>query len=292
MKKYYYISICLCAVFIQNSWGQSADTYSKTADSYYRNHDFEMAELYYSRAAYEENNSDIQTQYIFKRIEILLQNKQAGKAFKVINAIPLDGLQDSTRIEVLYKSALCAFFSEDYIECNAKLLLLEQIYPNQQNSAKVKILNVLLLNEQGQYEAAREKLLSYISTDSSLSNDLQLIQLKKADSIYLKSQVPKLVNEKKAITLNIGSVGFGYFYAGYIGEGISSFIFQTSGLGLAALAFVNGYYATGILAPLTIYNYFHGGSIKRIEYLVTRDNYKKKRKFNLSAKPKIITLLK
>jgi hypothetical protein len=291
MIKYYLTFIFLCVAFILSNRAQNGNIFLTKADSNFKILDFEMAQLYYSRAAFDENNPNIQATILFKKAESLLLLNKIKQAFNVCQSISLTELNDSMRAEVLYKNALYAFLAEDYFEAKSKLLLLEEIYLNKKSEAKTKILNVLILNEEGKYAEARTKLLNYISEDKNLSEDQKLYSLRNADSIYQVNKVPKLKNEKRAITLNSGTLGFGYFYGGYIAEGISSFIFQTAGLGLSALAIYNGYYATGLIAPFTIYNYFHVGSIKRIEYLIERDNYKKKRKFNQSIKAAIIHVL-
>jgi tetratricopeptide (TPR) repeat protein len=291
MKKYYLTSIFLCVVFILGNKVQ-AQSFIQKADSCFALRNYDMAQLYYSRAAFEEREANIQALLLFKKAEALLYENNKDQAFKTCNGISLTELNDSVRLEVLYKSALYAFFNQDLLETKSKLNLLEEIYPEKKNESRVKILNVLMLNESGKYESAREKLLDYIAKDVSKNEDEKLALLKQADSVYLGKKVPKIINKTRAMGLNAMTLGFGFFYSKNYLEGISSFVIQTLGLSLSAISIINGYYFTGIIAPLTVYNYFHTGSVKRVEYLVEKANYKKMYQFNTQCKNKIIDLLK
>jgi tetratricopeptide (TPR) repeat protein len=291
MKKYCLVYIFLCAVFIQSNKAQ-INTFYEKGDSCFQIQQFELAQIYYSRAAFQESDLNKQTFILFKKAEALLKSQNTKKAQQVLAGIALTDLTDSLRQEVLFKHAMYAYFNQDLSECEAKLSLLEMIYPLQKNTSRAKILHLFLLNEKGEYQKARDLLLDDISNNEQLNADEKLTQLRMADSIYTYKNVPKLKDIEKAITLNSATPGFGYFYAGYLGEGIANSLIQISSLGLSVFAVIQGFYATGLIAPFTIYKYFHVGSVKRIEYLIEKENYKKKSKFNVSIKNKIVQLLK
>jgi hypothetical protein len=292
MKKYYLTYTFLYAGFILSSKLNAQSAPLRKADSCFASHNFDMAQLYYSRAAFEEYDPNRRVKILFKKAEALLLLKDALQAFKTCSNISLTELNDSTRVAVLYKAAIYAFFNQDMLESKSKLNMLEEIYPNVKNESRVKILNILILNETGKYAEAREKLLDYVTNDTTKNEDEKLTLLRQSDSIYIGKKVPKIINKTRAMGLNAMTLGFGFFYSKNYLEGVSSFIIQTLGLSLSALSIINGYYFTGIIAPLTLYNYFHTGSVKRVEYLVEKQNYKNMYKFNSESKNKIIDILK
>jgi hypothetical protein len=141
------------------------------------------------------------------------------------------------------------------------------------------LLHALVLNDQYRWLESRAILQRFnnaqkISLISSMNNRLLI------DSIYDPKLSPKLKNSEKAIRMSTFFPGLGQCYAGYYGEGISSFLVISASAGAMVLGIIYQYYFTSILTGNLLIGKFYQGGIKRSEFLAEKHNYKKSKTYN------------
>jgi TM2 domain-containing membrane protein YozV len=103
---------------------------------------------------------------------------------------------------------------------------------------------------------------------------------------------PKLKSNKKAELLSLIIPGAGLIYAGKYGEGITSFLLQTTFLATGIYLMIKHYYVTGFFIGPGIFTTFHQGSLKLADRRVNEYNLNHTYQFNDHIKNVILLLEK
>jgi hypothetical protein len=92
------------------------------------------------------------------------------------------------------------------------------------------------------------------------------------NELYKKKNLPHIKSIKSAENWSRFIPGAGQIYAEKTGEGITNFLLNASILALSAQQALSGFYITGYLAGLGMFNKTYHGGIKRSGILASRIN--------------------
>ena len=92
------------------------------------------------------------------------------------------------------------------------------------------------------------------------------------NNLYKKRNIPHVKSVKKAENWSRFIPGSGQVYAGKTGEGVVNFLINASLLAFTAQQAYNGFYITGYLAGLGLFNKTYHGGIKRSGILASQKN--------------------
>jgi hypothetical protein len=153
------------------------------------------------------------------------------------------------------------------------------------------ILYALLLNENREWEKAKEKLEKWTNYTYSNNPILKDSLLTAIHNLYNSKNYPKYKSPEKAHLYSSFVPGLGQAYSGYFADAAFSAIMQLSGIGVAVYGvFVAKYYITGLVLGYGIFQRFYIAGTKRAEFLANKHNYKSARKYNDCIKDFLINL--
>lgn len=224
------------------------------------------------------------------KTNILKLGNDFERAYSTVARIPMFGLTDSVRFEVLYQRMLCSYLTERFAEADAYATQIAQnpLYLVEGNHERVILFRVLILNEMQKWDEAAQLL--YGLAESVPHNDTMREEYNDLLKHYAKGQVPRLRSEKTLFWVSLFP-GAGIVYAGKPLEGVLSFLINSTILALGVHQFYHGYYITGYIGGATLLEKFYTGGRKRSEYLLRKRNFALTNEFNSRVKGSVIRVL-
>lgn len=257
------------------------------ADSLFLDKKYYEASIYYqkldffSQAESSKNHAKLLAANCYK------QDKNYLNGIAQLNAISTEGATDSLIFEVKYQSALMSYLNNDLTQAESFLEQLNYLVKDSSYIINSLMLHAFVLNEQYKWLQAKEKL-NKLNQSLNLNNaEAYNFNKKIIDSIYSTKNIPKLKNVEKAGRISTFLPGFGQCYAGYYGEGISSFFAITIIAGAMVAGVIYQYYFTSIFVGNLLIGKFYLGGIKRAEFLAEKYNFLHSKKYNQSLKDQV-----
>ncbi len=275
--RYKFICMFLCAPFF--SFAQ-IDSLFDLAGQYAHAGNYSRAILEYERIVYLSGQQPQEIRARLAQARILKQTNQPEQALDILISTPLMGIDDSLRAVFLYETALCAFLSNDFNTAEAQFKRMEFRVEDTALYTPYQWLYVLTLTQNGHFEKAREALHKSIKNIPSLSADEQQALSKQIDSLFHEDNLPNLKDPEKAMMLSTFIPGAGQMYAGYPGEGLLNLSLHLVSLSVAAYAGYHGFYITGYVAGLAVFQKFYFGSKERAYHLAEKNNKSQFQEFN------------
>lgn len=231
------------------------------------------------------NNRIQKNNVLLKKTECYKQLGENNLAFETIDRIPLFGLTDSIRFEILFQKALCAYLSEQFTLANSYLIQIQSIslVKIKNNFLKVNFLQILVFNEQRNWTASKEILISIKDSLNNIEHYDILV------SNYSKKNIPKMRNKETQFWISF-LPGAGIAYAGKPIEGIFNFTINAAALAFGVYQVYYKYYLTGYFGSTFLLQKFYMGGRKRGEFLLEKRNYLKAKDFNEKIKNELVEL--
>lgn len=195
---------------------------------------------------------------------------------KTLQRIPLYSLNDKERDSVYCQTLLCLYLADDFLFARTTISNMD-INTLAAPSSELLLIQILLYNQLQDYNSAYACYNLYKEKNDLLSDDNK----KTLDSLY--SNLPKLKKEKKAEYLSIFP-GLGHIYAGFWGEGLTSFFLNCAVLTFGVWEFFDKHYLTAWIGGAGILSATYLGQKKRAVYLTQKRNYLNTSSFNRKVK--------
>ncbi len=291
--RYWLLYIFLCTgCLANNTFAQEKNTndnidvvkITSHGDSLYAIGNYYEAALSFDQAAFFSVSASDKASLFLKMSGALKQLADYESAERALAVIDFIKLSDSLRFVVKYEAAFCAYLCGNFTKAE---LHLEELNYSLSDSAVIVnsyLLYTLILNEQAKWTEAKKYLTSFINKSSRFSDSLKPFMLGEVNSLYSKTNLPKLKNVIKAGNLSKILPGLGQMYAGYFWEGAGSFMFNITTLGLTVAGIYYHYYITSVMFGFATFERFYIGNTHRAELLAKKTNYKRKKTYNEKLK--------
>lgn len=246
--------------------------------------------LEYERVVFASSDNSLRTLALLKKSECYVLLNDIKSAEKNLQRVLYSGLSDSLHYIARFNAAFYAYLNKNYNQSLSELIMIDNFFPD---SLKVSsyVLYALVLNENREWDKAKEKLLQW--ANNNYSNNLQTRDslINAINNLYNPKNYPKYKNPEKAHLYSTFIPGLGQAYTGYWADAFFSAVMQFIGIGVAAYGiFVAKYYITGIVVGYGIFQRFYIAGTKRAEFLANKYNYVKARKYNDCLKDFILKL--
>ncbi len=270
--------------------GRSNNPPFQKADSLVKVGELNWALMEYERIIYATTDNAERTLALLKKSECYVLLQDLKSAEKNLQRIFFSGLSDSLQYVARYNSAFYSYLNKNYNQSISELVMIDNFLPD---SIKISsyILYALVLNENREWDNAKEKLVKW--TDYNYSNQPQkrdsLINV--INKLYHPKNYPKYKNPEKAHLYSSFVPGLGQAYSGYFADAAFSAIMQLTGIGVAAYGIlVAKYYVTGFVLGYGIFQRFYMAGTKRAEFLANKHNHVSARKYNDCIKDFLLQL--
>ncbi len=299
--KYYLLYIFLCAGFLLNSLFGSTyglvtpanvDPIVIKADSLYKAGNYYEASLLFGKASFFSEDQTLKAKFLFKKSNALKQLMDFEGAEKALAPVDYSALSDTLHFTIRHEAAFCAYLYGNFKQAESHLIQLNYFIRDSSITMNSYPLYSLVLNELEKWNDAKNLLQTYLIKSPLLSDTARNRMVSQVNELYNEKNIPRLKKVNKAVILSRVIPGLGQIYAGYWGEGIASFLFNATALGLTAVGVYYHYFITSFAIGFTVFEKFYVGNTKRAEFLAKKTNYKRKKKFNEEAKDLIIPIFK
>jgi tetratricopeptide (TPR) repeat protein len=240
-------------------------------DSLYASCQYFEASIEYERQIFSAESQVNLHYYKYKKALCYKMLKKFDQALEELQQIYFSNSSDSLFQRVYYEQSLCFYLNgepakalwkiDDYFHRSADTATYQNFMP----------VRLLCLNETSQWEEAQKCFMRFIQMQNFTSEKKTKMQ-QIVNNLYKKRNLPHIKSIKKAENWSRFIPGSGQVYAGHTGEGIVNFIINASMLAFAAQQAYNGFYITGYLAGLGLFNKTYHGGIKRSGILASQKN--------------------
>lgn len=244
----------------------------------------------YERIIYTTTDNTERTNALLKKSECYVLLQDLKSAEKNLQRIFYSGLNDSLQYVARYNSAFYSYLNKNYNQSISELVMIDNFLPDSIKIASY-ILYALVLNENREWEKAKEKLEEWVKFTYSNNNLTKDSILNSISQLYSSKNYPKYKNPEKAHLYSSFVPGLGQAYSGYFADAAFSAIMQLSGIGIAAYGIlVAKYYVTGFVLGYGVFQRFYMAGTKRAEFLANKHNHVSARKYNDCIKDFLINL--
>ena len=270
MNKFFLICTFLCVLFSIKAPCQDLDL----GDSLRRIKQYSAALLAYERAYFEHSEfpdtnlsaSDFQAAQnacLLRKVYCLKEMGAFEEASKNTLRFDLNNLPDTSQSVLRNEIVVCYFLAGFYEDALSQIQQLRFFVKDSTLHHPSDLWEILALTQLKRYAEAKEGFMKY-KERNKLTVDVE--------AVFSFAKKPKFRNAKKAKTLATLLPGAGMMYAGNPKEGIISLLLQAGTLAFAGGSIWNGYYFSGFLTGLGLFQAFYFGGIRRTELLVERHN--------------------
>ncbi len=184
------------------------------------------------------------------------------QAIEELQSIYFHNDKDSLSQRVYYQLSLCYYLNQK--PTNALWKIDEYLNQNADTSSFRLFLplKILCLNETFRWKESQKCFIQFIQLQNfSPEKSNETIQI--VNELYTKKNLPHIRSIKRAENWSRFIPGAGQIYAGKTGEGITNLLLNVTILAFGAYEALNGFYITGYLGGLGIFNKTYHGGIKR-----------------------------
>lgn len=269
--------IFLCATCTINAQGSAVLV---RADSLFSQGAYFEASVEYERVLFNNSHGEEIRHAIYQKIQCLKQERLFTQAIGFIRANLHDNMPDSTGYSLYYEQTLCTYLAGNKEDALAVIEQIKLLYPQHAADARLLLLQILSLNELGQWEKAGQ---AYNALLSRYGQGEPLLSPYK--------NLPHLKSKDRAQWLSTFIPGGGQFYAGKPLEALLTIAIQGAGIWFGIVSFQQHYYLGAWLAGAGLFGSFHMGGVRRSEVLVEQYNRKKTAQFNEKIKENVLKLV-
>lgn len=289
--RYYLICIFLLLGFWSNKCNVFAQVDSvifHKIDSLKNNDDFYSVAILYEKLSYLCENEDQKNFFKILSADYYKKSERFESAIQILNTIDLSEESDSIVFKTKFQLSLLNYLKNDFPSAQYHLDEMYSLVKDSTYHYLSYLLYILILNEQYQWEKAKQYCLKLNEFIYSNNEDIKYKNYKIIDSIYNPKKFPKLKNPDKAIFLSTFLPCLGQFYTKNYSEGIISFLMISSISVISVVGIINQYYYTSIIGGSALLNKFYKGGIIRSEFLAKKYNYTHSKKYNEQLKQILI----
>lgn len=255
-----FICTFLCAT-LSISRADTVEGPLDTADHLFVSGKYFEASVAYEFVFYAQTDPDIRAKANLAKVQAL---KQLGEFDKAIGDLQRSFMLRTSADyldQVYYELALCHYLAGDYTESAAWFVQLVFFYPQLRGCGQTGLLGALLNTQSGNYEEAILWMQKGMA-DSGMQKKEKLIALTAA---YTEISTRKLRLPDKERARLYASIlpGLGHMYAGEPLWGIANGLSQAAALTGFALLAMNGYYISGFVLGLGVFQMLYFGGIRQ-----------------------------
>lgn len=263
--KFFFSFIFLCAIFFNCS------AQGNKGDSLFVSGKYFEASIEYERLIFHSEYPDKLNFLKYKKALCYKQLKNFNQAIEELQTIYFPNFNDTLFQRVYYQQSLCLYLNQDPTKALWKI---DEYLNIDSDTASLWIflpLKILCLNEVFKWKESQDCFRQFIQVQKFTSEkSTEMIQI--VNELYKKKNLPHIKSIKRAENWSRFIPGAGQIYAEKTGEGIANFLLNASILALSAQQALNGFYITGYLAGLGMFNKTYQGGIKRSGILASRKN--------------------
>jgi tetratricopeptide (TPR) repeat protein len=263
--KYFFSFIFLCAIFF------NCNAQRFKGDSLLVSGKYLEASIEYERMIFRSEYPAELNSLKYKKALCYKQLKNFGQALEELQTIYVTNFKDTLFQQVYYQQSLCFYLSQDPSKALWKIDEYLNVSSDTDSYSIFLPLKILCLNETFKWQEAHDCFIKFIQMQKfSSEKSTEMLQI--VNELYKKKNLPHIKSIKSAENWSRFIPGAGQIYAERTGEGIANFLINVSILALSAQQALNGFYITGYLAGLGMFNKTYQGGIKRSGILATRIN--------------------
>ncbi len=272
--RFFFSFIFLCAIFF------NCRAQDNTGDSLFVSGKYFEASIEYERMIFYSEHPARLNFLKYKKALCYKQMKNFGQAIEELQTIYFPNFNDSLLQKVYYLQSLCLYLNQ---EPTKALWKIDEYLSVKADTASFRFflpLKILCLNETLKWKESQECFKQFIQMQKfSFEKSSEMVQ--NINELYKKKNRPHIKSIKSAENWSRFIPGSGQIYARKTGEGIANFLLNTSILALSAQQALSGFYITGYLAGLGMFNKTYQGGIKRSGILASRNNKEQIVNFNI-----------
>lgn len=263
--RFFFSFIFLCGIFSNSI---AADL---KGDSLYALGRYFDASIEYERMIFNARTTADLNYYGYKKALCYKQLGRFNRALDELQPLFFSNATDSLYQCVCYEQSLCFYLNE---EPKKALWKIDEYFHRSVDTASYKFfmpVKILCLNETQEWDAAQKCFIDYIQMQKfEPEKEAEMKQM--VINLYKKKNRPHIRSINKAENWSRFIPGSGQIYAGKTGEGIINFLLNATVLAFTAQQVYNGFYITGYLAGLGLFNKTYHGGIKRAGVLSSQKN--------------------
>lgn len=271
--KFFFSFIFLCGIF------SGSRATSLKGDSLYASGHYFDASIEYERMIFNAKSQANLYYYKYKKALCYKKLMDFSRALDELQPMYFSNTGDSLFQRVCYEQSLCFYLNE---EPSKALWKIDEYFHRSTDTTSYRFflpVKLLCLNETFQWNEAHKCFLRFLQMQHfAPAKEAEMQQL--VNDLYKKRNLPHIKSTNKAENWSRFIPGSGQVYAGKTGEGIFNFVLNASILAFAAQQAYYGFYITGYLAGLGLFNKTYHGGIKRAGDLASRKNKKLIARFN------------
>ena len=272
--KFFFSFIFLCGIFSNSS---ATDL---KADSLFASGRYFDASIEYERLIFNAGTPANRNYFRYKKAVCYKKMKRFDRALEELQPLFFSNSNDSLYQRVCYEQSLCFYLNG---EPKKALWKIDEYLHRSTDTASYNCfmpVKILALNKDHQWKEAQECFLDYVEMQN-FAPEKQTEMQQLVFNLYQKKNRPHIRSIDKAENWSRFIPGSGQIYAGRTGEGIANFLLNASVLAFSAHQVYNGFYITGYLAGLGLFNKTYHGGIKRAGILSSRKNEELTETFNI-----------
>jgi tetratricopeptide (TPR) repeat protein len=271
--KFFFSFIFLCGIF------SSSIASEHKGDSLYAWGNYFEASIEYDRSIFNaEKQANIST-LRYKKALCFKKMLNFGRALEELQPLFFSNPEDSLYQQVCYEQSLCYYLNG---ESQKALWKIDEYYHRCTDTTTFSVfmpIKILSLNESQQWEEATECFMKFIQTQSFVAEKESEMQ-QMVINLYKKKKRPHFKSVNKAENWSRFIPGSGQIYSGKTREGLVNFLLNATILAFTAQQIYTGFYITGYLAGLGLFNKTYHGGIKRAGVIATQRNMEEFERFN------------
>ena len=272
--KFFFSFIFLCGIFSNSI---AADL---KGDSLYASGRYFDASIEYERQIFNARTPADINFYRYKKALCYKKMRSFNRALDELQPLFFSNSNDSLYQRVCYEQSLCFYLNG---EPKKALWKIDEYFHRSADTISYKFfmpVKILSLNVNHQWKEAQECFMNYIQMQNfAPEKEVEMQQM--VINLYKKKNRPHIRSINKAENWSRFIPGSGQIYAGRTGEGIVNFLLNASVLAFSAQQVYNGFYITGYLAGLGLFNKTYHGGIKRAGILSSLKNEELIETFNI-----------
>lgn len=235
-----------------------------SAQTLFNKGQYQLAALEFERVVFKSTDKPLTARALIGKAYCKKALGDYNQALVTLNRINIRSLPDTLIYSTHYEKALCLYLLENFEGAESELAQLKYLVSDSSLMDNAAFLNILILNEQGEWSYAKLLFEEYLVKNNFSLEYLSLYNFLDNEKTFKKV--------KKGKTLSYIFPGLGQMYAGHFWRGLASLALNGLTLTYAVYSIASGYYMAGIFTGVALFTTFYTGGARHAEFLINKRN--------------------